>query len=252
MKNLAFSLVSAIFLLVLNFPVIADDYKPDDMVIFDLAAEDWVTTKTARVVVNVMSSVSSATAGNTRTAIAKALDDLAKADWRLISFNRFQDQTGMEQWNISYEARLPENMLSGLNENAKKLSKPGMQISISTIDFSPTLEETQAVMAQLRSKIYKMANEQLGALNSAFPNRNYRISMINFTPDSAEEIAFAKPRAIMAKGKLMTMEAAVAEDSSAISSPVERSEKIIMKARVIMAALAPVESSKSQSVQKTQ
>lgn len=93
----------------------AEDVKPDDRVIFDVAAEDWVTTKTARVVVNVEASVSGATAGSTRSAMNKALEDLIKTDWRLISFNRNQDQTGMERWSAAFESRVAENLLSGIN-----------------------------------------------------------------------------------------------------------------------------------------
>lgn len=222
----------------------AEHEKPDDRVIFDVTAEDWVTTKTARVTANVNASVSGATAGTARASMEKALDDLVKTDWRLIAFNRGQDQTGMEFWNVTYEARLPENQLSGLNEKAKKLSKPGLQVAISNIDFSPTLDETQTAMGQVRSKIYKMANDQLAALNAAMPGRTYRIALVDFVPED-DNVA---PRPAMARlraDKAMFMEANAGGTAPApAAAPMERSEKIVMTARVVLAATPPATSTK--------
>ncbi len=220
------------------FPAAADEPKPDDRVIFDLSVEDWVTTKTAHVIVEVEAAVNGATAGDTRTDMIKAVDDLAKVDWRLTTFNRSQDQTGMERWSALFDARLPESDLSGLIESAKKLSKAGLQLTISSIDFSPTLDEMETLRGQLRSRIYKMANEQLVALNGALPGRNYRISVISFTGD---ENASPMPRVVRGQAA-MSMLARADSDGSAIGSsstaaPMERSEKIVMQARVILAAL---------------
>ena len=228
--------------LVVPFATRAEEFKPDDRVIFDVSAEDWVTTKTARVIADVEASVSGATAGTTRAAMTKALDDLVKTDWRLISFNRNQDQTGMERWSATFEARLPENLLSGLNENAKKVSKPGLQVSVSNIDFSPTLDETQTAMGLLRAKIYKMANDQLAALNTALPGRAYRIALINFTPEMMD--GGTKPMMLkaMRAGGHMDMTAAVegmASPPAPLSAPMERSEKITLTARVVLAVTPP-------------
>jgi len=232
------SAVFALFLLSLPLAAQAEEHKPDDRVIFDISAEDWVTTKTARVTVNVAASVSGATAGSARSAIAKALEELVETDWRLISFNRGQDQTGMERWNAVYEARLPENMLSGLGENAKKLSKPGMQISIANIDFSPTLEEMQTAMAEMRKRIYKTAGEQLATLNSSLPGRNYRIAMINFVPRAMEPAGAIAGRRMKAEA-MMAMSAEFdggGEAPAPALAPMERSEKIVMTARIVFAA----------------
>ncbi|NTU76777.1 MAG: hypothetical protein HGA90_03040, partial [Alphaproteobacteria bacterium] len=174
-------LVLAALLLTAPVSARADEPKPDDRVVFDLSAEDWVTTQTARVTASVEAAVTAATTGTTRAAMTKAVNDLVKADWRLTSFNRSQDQTGMERWSANFEARVPENNLGGLNENAKKISKPGLQLSVQNIDFSPTLGETQAAMGVLRTQLYKSANEQLAALNAALPGRGYRIATIDFT-----------------------------------------------------------------------
>jgi predicted secreted protein len=210
----------------------ADDFKPDDRIVFDVSAEEWVTTQTARVTVNVDAAVAGNNAATMRTDMIAAVNSLAKADWRLTNFNRSQDQTGLTRWSTSYEARLPESALGGFYEAAKKLSKAGMQLSIADIDFSPTLAEVEAVRAQLRAALTKQANDQLTAMNNALPGRGYRIAEINFAGSGAVPMAMRK-----------TMHAEmVAMDGVAMSAsaPMERAQKMVMGAQIVFAALAPV------------
>ncbi|MFA6280858.1 MAG: hypothetical protein WC612_08780 [Bdellovibrionales bacterium] len=223
-------------------PAHAEEAKPDDSVVFDLSAEQWVTTKTARVMLSVEAAVTNNTAGTMRASMTKAVGDMVKADWRVVSFNRGQDQTGMERWSALYEARVPENELSGLSDKAKQNSKAGMQITVNNIDFSPTLEENQAATGQLRTQLYKMANEQLSALNATITGRSYRIAMIDFANEGMPH----SPRpAMFARGKAMmhTMEAMAGGSPDGDSMPpMERSEKLLLTARVVLSAVPPAAS----------
>ena len=223
-------------LALINFSARADEMpRPDDRVIFDISGEDWVTTKTAHVTINVEAAVSASGAGNMRGDMIKAVNDVAKGDWRLTSFNRNQDQTGLERWSAMFEARLPENELNGLADTAKKFSKAGMQLSVGDINFTPTLEEIEAASSALRIQIYKSANDQLTSLNNAIPGRNYRIGMINFTTTSDEPAPM--PRVVRGQANMMMMQAGVSAVSApAPSPPLERAEKIMLTARVVYAA----------------
>jgi len=216
----------------------ADDshgHRPDDRVMFDVSAEDWVTTKTAHVTVEVEAAVSASTAGTTRAEMTKTVDSLAKADWRLTSFNRSQDQTGLERWSATFEARVAETDLNGLGETAKKLSKAGLQLSIADIDFSPTLQEMEAARASLRTQVYKIANDQLTALNASLPGRAYRIALINFTGD--EDNAQPMPRIVRGRPGVVMNMAMAAPAAAPEPAPVERSEKVTLNARVVFATL---------------
>lgn len=233
MKYIA--LIAAVSIIFLSAPTHAEEMpRPDDRVIFDVAQEDWVTTKTARVSVNVEAAVSDKTAGTMRADMTKTVNDLSKGDWRLTNFNRSQDQTGMERWSASFEARLPENQLNGLTDSAKKLSKVGMQLTIGDIDFTPTLDEMESARAALRAKIYKSASDQVVALNTALPGRNYRIAMINFTGSNDEPGPVPMPRIV--RGQAMMATAALAPAPA--TPPMERAEKIILNARVVLAAVS--------------
>lgn len=229
--------LAALMLLALTaFPARADDLlpKPDDHVSFNLAAEDWVTTKTARVMISVEAAVGDSNAGSMREDMMKAVNDLAKTDWRLVAFNRSLDQTGLERWSAMFESRLPENELSGLAERAKKAGKAGMQLSVAGIDFSPTLDEMEAARAGLRAKIYKEASEQLATLNATLPGRTYRISAIEFSGEAGGP----PPMPFVARGMMKPM-AMMANADGAASAPAERSEKITLSAEVTLAT-APV------------
>ncbi len=221
----------------------AEDFKPDDQVVFDLSAETWVTTKSARVFLNVEAAVTASNAGAMRTSMMKAVNDVVKADWKLTGFGRSQDQTGMERWSAQFEARVPENDLNNLSDNAKKNSKAGMQITVGGVDFSPTLEERQAAISQTRTQIYKQANEQLAALNAALSGRNYRIGMIDFIGDGPVPMRTMSGMNVrMARAAMKAQNFGGAMDSAEGAPSMEMSEKISLTARVIFSAVPPVAS----------
>ncbi|HUY68631.1 MAG TPA: hypothetical protein VMV79_04960 [Alphaproteobacteria bacterium] len=215
-------------------------FPPQDQVIFTLSAEDWVTTKTAHVTIAVDAAVKGSETADARADMLKAVNALAPADWRLTSFARSQDQSGLERWNAGFEARLPESDLGGLGDKTRKLSKPGMQLAIGTIDFTPTLAETEAARGALRDKIYKMAQDQLEQLNTALPGHNYHIALIDFTGGTSGGGEPPMPRVF--HGPLMNGMAMAASEATATSTPeqppIERAEQITMTARVVLAATA--------------
>ncbi|MFA4995318.1 MAG: SIMPL domain-containing protein [Bdellovibrionales bacterium] len=210
--------------------------KPDDVVSFDLSAEDWVNTKTAHVTLGIEAAVNSSNAGTVRADMTKAVNDSAKADWRLTGFNRLPDQTGMERWSVSFEARLPESALNGLRDSVKKASKAGMQITVSGVDFSPSREEMEDARAALRTKIFKNANEQLTALNATLPGRAYRISQITFETDFPAPIQMYRNKRMMDG---VAMASAAVPPRPEMEQAEDVSQKLILTAHVVFAALPP-------------
>ncbi|MGB4102153.1 MAG: SIMPL domain-containing protein [Alphaproteobacteria bacterium] len=216
-------------------PAVAEEgYKPDDQVAFDLSTEGWATTTTARVTVVVDAAGAGSSTATMRDDMQKAVNTLAKADWRLVNFSRSQDQTGLERWNANFEARVPENQLGGIHDAAKKLGKAGMQITVADIAFDPTLAEIEEVRAALRADLYKQIGTQLTALNTAFPGRQYRVSTINFSSPGMPQM-MARPMMMKA-----TMAMAGASEAMDASAPMERAQKISQQAQVVFAALPPV------------
>ncbi len=239
MTTLRTATLSLAALLFSAAPVLAEeDFKPDDRVSFMLSTEGWATTTTARVVVSVDAAVSGAAAGNARADMQKAVGNIAKADWRLTDFSRSQDTTGLERWNASFEARIPESELGGIHDAAKKASKAGMQLTVQEVAFDPTLAEVETVKAKLRADLYKQANDQLGTINVAIPGRQYRITAIDFMNNSMPPMAPMMRPMMMAKNMAMAASegVAMAEDGANM----QRAEKIVMMAQVYYGAVAPV------------
>ncbi len=233
---LRLSLVLALVFSVLSPALAQERPKRDDTVSYTLSAEEWVTTKTARVTLSVEASVTSANAGEMRTEMTKAVNNAAKGDWRLTEFNRTLDQTGMERWSVSFEARIPEASLNGLPDAVKKASKAGMQVKVSDIDFSPTLEESETVRAALRTKLLKSAAEQLATLNSTLPGRNYRISEITFGQHMPVP---GMPRAFRSKSMMMDNAMMTAASAPEAAPAQERAEKMVLQANIVYAAAPP-------------
>lgn len=202
---------------------------PQDNVAMTLTTEGWVTTKTARVTMAIEAAVSGDTAGTMRTTMGKAVNDIVKADWRLIGFNRGQDQTGMERWSALYEARIAENELGDIATEAKKASKAGMQINVANVDFTPTLAEVEAALSDVRSQLYKQANDQVAVLNKELPGRNFRVATVDFDSASANPAQYA-PAPMM--GRAMMMAKGGAPEMDMAEMPLERSKKLVISARV--------------------
>ncbi len=236
----AFLLLSA--LLLPSFAYAGEEPKPDDVIGVSLSSEGWVQAKAARVTVSVNAAVVGEKASSTRDTMIKAVSDLAsKTEWRLTSFNRSQDQTGIEQWYAQFEARLPESELGGIQQKAKTASKTGMQIAVVSVDFSPTLAEFEAVRAQIRKDLMAQATKELESVNAAYPDRKFRISQISFGGAGG----IMQPQVMMMKGRMAMMDAQVAsapqmEGVTNSMGGVETSQKIEMTAMVTFAALAPV------------
>jgi hypothetical protein len=202
-----------------------------DQVVLNLAVEDWVPTQTARVVLNAEAAIQGADAGKTRDELLAAAKKAASADWRIVRFDRSTDQAGLERWSASLETRLAESALGGLADRAKQSSRPGLQLTVAQIDFTPTLAESETARAKLREQLYKRATEELQRLNAVASDRKFRIARIDFgTVQMPRPMVMAQARAA---------QPAAPEFKAAGGAEMELSQKATMHANVTFAANAP-------------
>ena len=113
----------------------------------------------------------------------------------------------------------------------QRVRSDGLQLRINSIEFTPTLIETEAVRARLRAEIYGKAATELNALERSFPDRKFRMGNIDFVDQP--------PMAYVRKTREDTQPMAMA--APAHDGPVNVSEKLVMRARVILSAVAPRE-----------
>lgn len=200
--------------------------REPDHVTLDLSAEAWAETQTATVRAGIEAAFQGAQQQGVREQVLAALAKTAPdAKWFLTRFDQVSDGAGLERWRIAAEARLPEARLAGLRERAEQSSKPGLKLTITQIDFTPTLPEREATIAGLREQIYKDIRAELARLNALYPERKYRVRGIDFSSGAGP--VQPMPRMAMASAP---MEAKQAADAVAVS------QKLFVRAGVTLAA----------------
>lgn len=175
-------LFSKLLLVLVCLPVIAfADQTPLNSVTYQLSAEKWVSTNSAKVTVNVNASVSAQGLAQVQKTVMAKLQKIAnQGKWHITQFNRSQDQSGLERVMISAQNRLPEKDLVNLRSKAKSISKPGETFKIANVDFSPSLADMEKTRATLRQDILQQAKADLDGLNKMFPNQHYVLHTVNY------------------------------------------------------------------------
>lgn len=201
---------------------------PRDEILLQLSTEEWVETKTARVVAAADVAIAGESRASVRERMLEALKKLSPdADWRLSQFLRSQDSAGLERWRVTAEARLPEKSLGGLDERAKSLSQPGLQLRIAATQFLPTLEEREATLAKLRATLYAQAKAEAARAAQTWPERAYRVARVDF------QQAGPGPMMRMATQEAMPMSAGSA--SFAAGDDLAVAQKLVLQATVTLA-----------------
>ncbi|KTD13644.1 hypothetical protein Lgra_0779 [Legionella gratiana] len=184
-----------------------------DKIDFQLSAKQWVTTQTALLGVTINVTLSSADLVKARADIMERLNKIAKGDWHLIQFDRSQDSSGLEKLYVQAQARVSQEVLTDIYQNAKTVSSPGAQYEISSVDFKPSFDETQVVLTQIRQRLYQQVNDELDRINKAYPNQNYSVSNLVFVDGNNPP---PQPRPYQAK-EMNTMIAAAVPAAPALT-----------------------------------
>lgn len=216
-----------LLLLLLSTSVCAEE-KTDALlnkVILPLTAEQWITTKTALVDIGVSAGVSDQGIEKIQNNVMQKLRQFsAKAEWHIISLNRQQDKSGLENIQITAEARMDQSELNGLRDKAKSISKAGETYTVDNIQFTPSDDEVRAANSALREKIYIQANLEIDALNKFYPTQKYYLHKIDFLP-----MPSIMP---MAKNIMYTMQAA----NVSMTAPLIVGNKTVLQALVELAS----------------
>lgn len=151
-----------------------------DKVLFQISTKQWVTTQTALLSVNINVTLSSADLVKARADIMERLNKIAKGEWHLIEFDRSQDSSGLEKLFVQAQARVDQSALTNIYQNAKAASIPGARYEVGSVEFKPSLEETQSVRGTIRQQLYQKVNDELARINKAYPTQNYSINSLVF------------------------------------------------------------------------
>jgi len=200
------ALLPAAFLIMTSAVSAGEVYAPaplQDKVVFSLQKEGWVTTKSAKVIVNFDIVQQQESASELKGQVMSSLKSLASgAQWQITSSVERKDSSGLNRWFVSAEARVSEKDVSGLSDRAEKTGRKGFKIRISRVDFSPSLNEKEEGLGLLRALVYKSALEEAKRLNDIIPERRYRIFKVEFgglngRPRPTSQLMRSAPKAEM-------------------------------------------------------
>ena len=171
-----------------------------DQIVLNLTTEGWVKTDTARVSAYIELVQQDEGAAALKNRIDGSLQSLAKdVDWRITSSRQQLDQTGLNRWYVSAEARIPESAIAGLQDRAKDASSPGYKVTISNVDFTPSLAEFEKLRADLRAEVYQQALDEVARLNKVMPGGDYHVRKVDFVQLYPMQTRDAAPRTLMMK-----------------------------------------------------
>lgn len=204
--------------------------KPDDTITLHLNVEDWVDTQTATVQVAIVTAGNGVSSG-VREEVLKILATLTAGDWKILQFIPTKDKAGLDRQEILAEARVSDKQLAGIYDRAKKASVPGKQVRVTSIYFSPTIAEQEALLVKLRGQIYKKITEEIALLKTAFPDRGFRVGDVTF--DDPQQVT-EEPRE-----NAETDEVQTATRGSGEGPTMTVSERHRLSATVVLSAIAP-------------
>ncbi|MFC7048871.1 hypothetical protein [Emcibacter nanhaiensis] len=166
---------------------IAQEPVFQDSITLELATEEWLTTATAKVYLQIVAVFDQKQSGAVRQ---KVLAELAKVapgtEWKFTGFNRREGSAGYEQWTINAESRIADTGIDGLRDKLKRASRTGFEVELQNVSYAPSEEEKQDHYRLLRRNIYQMAQKELANLNDLFPKRKYRITELTFSPSALQ------------------------------------------------------------------
>lgn len=147
-----------------------------------LHAEQWLTTKTALINVVVNAAVNDQGIEKIQASVMQKLAELSsKGEWHILSFDRQQDKSGLENLQITAQARLSQDELTPLRNKAKSLSVPGETFTIDSIQFTPSEDDIRQANVGLRNDLYQQAKNEMDTLSKMYPDQKYFIHNIVFT-----------------------------------------------------------------------
>jgi len=167
-----------------------------------LHSEQWLTTQTALVSVRVNASVTDQGIEKVRSGVMQKLAEFSsKGDWHIISFDRQQDNSGLESLQIMAQARLPQGDLTNLRSKAKTISVPGESFTIDSIQFTPSEDEIRQANNALRNDLYQQTKNEIDVLNKIYPDQKYFLHKISFASQPAPQPMPMAENTYMAKGR---------------------------------------------------
>jgi len=197
----------------------ADKSLTDDMVTTTFSVEELIISDTVRVSLDI-TKVNSDASFN----LKKTLREVYDVDWAIIKLSRYDD-SGLERISASAVARIPENQVTTVNHNLREVSKAGLKITVSGLDYSPERNRVEETNNALRKRIYTLAQDEANSLNElVVESVKWRVGSIEFN----------RQNEVIPKSANYITAAAFRSDENAVESTTDFSHKVSLSAAVTL------------------
>lgn len=212
-----------------------------DTISFTTYAERPVVTDTVKVSVLVTLSLKGEddAQANVRETILTALRSVIDAEWAFARLDRSADRTGFEVVEAAAQIRVKEQEVNGISRRAKEISKPGLQLSVSGVDYNPTRVAIETTRKDVRGDLIRYINEEVKQYNDDFAIDEFnegvtggvwRICSVNFQENNSRQQRYAQASMSYAESAPM--------GSSGDDSSLELTQKIGLTAQVTLSRVA--------------
>jgi hypothetical protein len=190
------------------------DYQPlqDDIQIF-LQTQKTVVHETVRITVNIQAQVDpNQSETDFRKEVQATLRRFITGDWRIQSVQRSKGNQ-FEYVNVQATVRVADKENYALVTRANAVSRIGFELASPRAEYELTFDEIQAVNAELRLTLLKLALAECAAYNDAFkeakqrPSNVYRISSTRFDSGNMQNSSVNNARSFNANHVLMAASA---------------------------------------------
>lgn len=238
-EKLFYTLIFLLTSLVFSSELYADKSSEDaslqykySSIELNLQKEQWL--KTSVPLVTIKANVTLSQNENliqTRENLLQKLNALnSDTSWDITVFDSSQSDSGLEEIRLQAQARVSEKNLNTLRQKIKNVTQPGLKMQVLSIDFTPSLAESEKVLADLRSAIYKETLLEIDRLNTLY-GQKFKVKNITFNPVSPFPAMMAMNAMSMRSNNADQIKAKIDADTSsptmlAVSSKVELNAKV--------------------------
>lgn len=205
-----------------------------DTVNIELTVEEAIVSDTVKVSVNVVLASKAEDATDVRGTITAALKTLVDIDWAFTKLDRKTNRSGLEEVEATATARVSEAFLAGLDARAKEVSKEGLQLKVSDLDYNPARNVVEEAVLRLRKEIYTKAMAEVATLNEVAEYADQVSFEATWRIGSVSFYEAATPM----RSKSMRLEAAsyaaVACDATGGSAAMDLTQKVSLAATVAL------------------
>jgi hypothetical protein len=201
---------------------------------YQTSAESTIKVEKAKVLVSLSSTVDPQKASSIKSGTIQQLEKIVpNSQWSIENYNQNMTNSGLLNVSVVFKSRLNSSQVNQLNAQLDSLNTSGSKFNVSSVSYTPNLENIETTKNNLRIKMLGQINNQISQLNKA-EGSHYKLNEVSFSSDNTP-VQKAMPYAVNYMAK------SAANDAQ---ENIKVSQKITMTANVELTEVSKAEKPK--------